>query len=222
MTVITISRELGSEGDSIANLVSKTLNYRFIDKVFVGNVLSQYGLVEFDTEYDTLPSFWEKFNAQKEERREMMVDLLNQVIRAVAQQGDVIILGRSGFAILNNYFDVLNLRIQAPFNLRMKRIMVRKNITAFEAEKLVRKGDKLRSSFIKSFYGVNWDISSPFDLIIDTGKVPPDIGAKCIVVIVKALKERDILGETSTSDIQVDPILKIAVSSELAKLDGAY
>ena len=222
MTVITISRELGSEGDSIAKLVSQSLHYRFVDKVFVGNVLSQYGLVEFDTEYDTLPSFWEKFNAQKEERREMMVDLLNQVIRAVAQQGDVIILGRSGFAILGNYIDVLNLRIQAPFNLRIKRMIDRKNITAFEAEKLVRKGDKVRSSFIKSFYGVNWDISSPFDVIINTGKIPLDVAAKCIVDFVKALEERDIFGKTTTSDIQVDPILHKAVSSELAKLDGIY
>ena len=83
MSVITISREFGSEGDSIAERVAQTLGYHFVDKEFVGTVLSQYGLVEFDREYETLPSFREKFNAQREKRRDVMVDMLNQVVRAV-------------------------------------------------------------------------------------------------------------------------------------------
>ena len=144
MAVITISRELGSDGDSIARQVASILGYHFVDKAFIGNVLSQYGLVEFDREYDALPTFWEKFNAQKEERREMMVDMLNRVVRAVAQHDNVIILGRSGFAILSGYSDVFNVRIQAPFPLRVKRVMVSKNITLYQAEDIIREGDRIR------------------------------------------------------------------------------
>ena len=90
MAVITISRELGCDGDTIAQEVAKKLGYHLIDKEFVGAVISKYGLVEFDREYDHLPSFWEKFDTQKEERHEVLVKMLNRVIRAVAQHGNVV------------------------------------------------------------------------------------------------------------------------------------
>jgi cytidylate kinase len=221
MVVITISRELGSDGDAIARQVAETLGYRFVDKSFIGKVLSQYGLVEFDKEYDILPTFWEKFNAQKEERREIMVDMLNRVVRAVAQPGKVVILGRSGFAILGGFDDVLNVRIQAPFWLRVKKVMVRKNITAYQAEDIVRQGDQVRSAFVKSFYGLQWDTASAFDLIINTGKISPDLAAQWIISVSEARLKKDVFNEPTIGLIQVDPILLTAISNELAKLETA-
>ena len=221
MTVITISRELGSEGDSIARNVASALDYHFVDKAFIGNVLSQYGLVDFDKEYDSLPTFWEKFNAQKEERREMMVDMLNRVVRAVAQQDEVMILGRSGFAILAGFSDVLNVRIQAPFLLRVKRVMVRENVTAYQAEDIIKQGDQVRAAFINSFYGLKWDNASAFDLLIDTGKISPELAVEWIIAVSKALKAKVPIDEPTTTAIQVDPILITAISKELAKLKEA-
>ena len=218
MTVITISRELGSEGDAIARQVAQALDYYFVDKSFIGNVLNQYGLVEFEKEYDSLPTFWEKFNAQKDERRDMMVKMLNQVVRAVAQQGNVIILGRSGFAILGGFADVLNVRIQAPFSQRVRRLMLRHNITAYQAEDIIRQGDHVRASFIKSFYGLQWDTISSFDLVIDTGKIPPDMAVEWIIAVAEVFQKKEEFDESILSQIQVDPILVKAISNELEKL----
>ena len=39
-----------------------------------------------------------------------MVSVLNQVVQAVACHGDVVIRGRSGFAILGGFADVLHVR----------------------------------------------------------------------------------------------------------------
>ena len=123
MTVITISREFGSEGVVIAQQVAQTLGYHFVDQNFVGTILGQYGYVEFDEEYANLPTFWERFDAQREKHREVMIDMPNRVIRAVAHHGNVVILGRSGFEVLGRFADVLHVRLQAPFSVRMKRIM---------------------------------------------------------------------------------------------------
>ena len=60
MSVITISRDFGSEGEYIAEKIAQTLSYHFVDKEFFGTVLKGYGLIEFDAEYDALPSFLEK------------------------------------------------------------------------------------------------------------------------------------------------------------------
>ena len=65
MSVITISREFGSEGDTIAEKVAQALGYHLVDKAVIGSLLSQYGLVEFEKDYDVLPGFRERFSARK-------------------------------------------------------------------------------------------------------------------------------------------------------------
>jgi cytidylate kinase len=216
MAVITISREFGSGGGQIARMAAQALGYRFVDKEFIAMVLSQYGLVEFDKEYETLPSFWEKFKAQKEARRDDMVNMLNRVVRAVAQQGDVVILGRSGFAILGEFADVLHVRVQAPFASRVRRVMRLRNITAFQAEDIVEQGDRVRAAFVKSFYGLGMDTAKPFDIMINTAKIPPEIASNWVVEALENWPDREnILPERATSSIEVGPILAAAVTAEL-------
>jgi len=74
-------QEFGSEGDTVAENVAQYLGYHLVDKAIVGALLSQYGLVEFDKEYDVLPGFRDKFSAQKSQRRDQMVAMLNQIVR---------------------------------------------------------------------------------------------------------------------------------------------
>ena len=45
MSVITVSRDYGSDGDIIAKQVAETLGYHFVDLKFIGNILGQYGFV---------------------------------------------------------------------------------------------------------------------------------------------------------------------------------
>lgn len=215
MAVITISRKLGSRGDDIAEKAAQTLGYHYVDKAFIEAVLSQYGLVEFGAEYDSIPSFWEKFDAQKEERREMMVSMLNRVMRAVAQHGNVVILGRSGFFLFEGYTDVLNVRIQAPRTFRIEQMMQRRKITRDEAEAIVRHGDEVRSTFVKSFYNIQWDVCNTFDLLIDTSKIPVDMAIKWLVEAARELEGKRRDKEPTTASIQVDPILAAAVSKTL-------
>lgn len=215
MSVVTISREFGSRGDIIAEEVARTLGYRLVDKALIGSLLSQYGLVAFEKDYDVLPSFRERFSAQKAQRREQMVKMLNQIVQAVAQHGNVVIVGRSGFAILQGFGDVLNVRIQSPLAIRVNRVMAKQNITAEQAEAIVKESDKARSAFVESFYKARWDAASAFDLVIDTGKVSQDMAAAWLVDAVKALNERSAGGGPTCKSIQVDPILAAAVAEAL-------
>ena len=220
MSVITISREFGSGGSVIAQKVSKALDYHLVDKEFIGEVLSQYGLVEFDKEYDSLPSFWEKFDAQKEARRDMMVKMLNRVVRAVAHHGNVVILGRSGFVILDKYIDVLHVRVKAPFYFRVRQVMRQQNITAYQAEDMVEQGDRVRTAFIKSFYGVEKDLTRSFDLLINTAKITPDLASTWIITATQALSAQEIESTVdTTASIEVESILATAVAEKLATLD---
>jgi hypothetical protein len=122
MGVVTISREFGSVSEDFGAQVARCLSYHFVDKDFIAALLDQYGLIEFETEYETRQGFWESLAGDPGHRRSTMVSMLNQVVQAVAHHGDVVIQGRSGFAILSGFADVLNVRLQAPLATRIANI----------------------------------------------------------------------------------------------------
>jgi len=215
MSVITISREFGSDGDYIARKAAQGLGYHFVDQEFIGVILGQYGYVEFDKEYETLPSFWERFDAQREKQRDLMVDMLNQVIQAVAHHGDVVILGRSGFEVLGGFSDVLHVRLQAPFSVRVGRVMAQQKITFEQAESVVKNTDRVRLAFVEEFYRVSWGAIHAFDLVINTGKISPDLATTWVIDAAKASVTSLEIDKPTTASIVADRILADAVSDVL-------
>jgi len=221
MSVVTISREFGSEGDAIAQQVARSLGYHFVDQKFIGTILGQYGYVEFDKEYASLPTFWERFDAQREKHRDVMMEMLNRVIRAVAHHGNVVILGRSGFEVLGGFADVLHVRLQAPFPVRVRRIMEQEKIPYEQAETLVKSNDKVRVAFVEEFCRVPWNSIHAFDLVINTGKVSPELAASWISDVAGASMLNLEPDRPTTDSIIVDRILAEAVS-EILKCDQVH
>jgi cytidylate kinase len=215
MSVITISREFGSEGDSIAQKVAQTLGYHFADQKFIGTLLGQYGYVEFDKEYATLPTFWERFDAKREKQRDETVSMLNQAVQAIAHHGNVVLLGRSGFEILGRFTDVFHVRLQAPFPVRVQRVVAQQNIPLEQAETIVKNNDKVRVAFIEEFYRVPWDSIHAFDLVINTGKVSPDLAADMIVDAAGTFETSLEIEKNTVASIGVDRIMAEAVSDVL-------
>lgn len=216
MAVLTISRESGSLGSAIALEVAQRLGYHFMDKKSIGRILEEYGLVEFGEEYDTTLSFWARFDARRKERREEMVNMLDRVILGLAQHDNMVIVGRCGFAILSDYADVLNVRIQAPFALRVQRVMDEKKIERIEeAREIVRESDQVRAAFVESFYGKRWNDAQMFDLVLDTGKIPADLAVNWLVEAVQRLKDHLEPGLLTTASIEQDPILTEAILDEI-------
>ncbi len=212
MSVLTISRETGSEGSYIAKKVAQALGYHYADKQTMEDVLLQYGFAEFDREYDAAPGFWARFDA----RTTQMISMLNRVIQAVARHGNVVILGRGSFAVLSGFTDVLNVRIQAPLSVRRARVMVQQQLNDPErAEAIVKEVDRVRSSFIESYYGVRWDAVTTFDVVIDTGKVPPDLATRWLIDAVGALPKSEAAEAHTTSTLEFDAVLAFTVSDVL-------
>lgn len=215
MTVITISREFGSGGDLLAEKVAASLGYHLVDKAFISAVLCQYGLAEFDLDYETQPGFWEGFDISKTERRETMVRMLNQVVRAVARHGNVVILGRSGYAILSGLADVLHVRLQAPLEDRIEMTRNERRLTLDEAAVLVKEKDRVRTSFIESFYHVPWEASHAFDIAINTAVVPLELASRWVVEAA-TLPARSLDSKRPTTrQLDVDSVMQLAVSEKL-------
>jgi cytidylate kinase len=212
MTTITISRDFGSEGDNVARRVADDLGYHFVDKEIIGELLGNYGFVEFDKEYDSQIGFWAKFDAQRDKRRDNMVEMLNRVLEALAVHGNIVILGRSGFSVLAGYADCFHIRLQEPFPARVRRLMKVNNLTHVEASLICEDGDKVRSEFVNNFYGISWDAAHAFDLVLNMEKVVPDQAIGCITSVAKAYELVSQKGKPTTAMLEVDPILSRAVN----------
>jgi len=212
MTAITISREFGSEGTHIASQVAQVLGYHVADKALMERILRQYGLNLFVDDVDgALPGFWIFFDQQLQVATEM----LEQALKALARHGNVVIIGRGGYAALRGLTDVLNVRIQAPRPLRIQRVAERENIGVREAEARVAEGDRARVGFIERAYRVRADDPRAFDLVVDTGNLSPDQATRLIVEAVRAISEHTPDERPTTAGLQVSKTLANVVCDAL-------
>jgi len=201
-TVITISREAGSGGDEIALKVSELLGYAYFDKTLMANVAKSLGISDESIEdfsEDTYKvkslvdrillrkkpvavSFNLKDNAQisKTFDEEECLSVIQTVINSLASRGKTVILGRGGQAILKNKVGVLHVRIIAPVDVRVKRIMKSEGLSREDALKLVEENDKAAAEYLARFYNINWRDQLNYDMVLNTEKMDISTASKVI------------------------------------------
>jgi cytidylate kinase len=215
MSTITISREIGSKGDWIAEECAKRLGFYLVTKHTLERIFLQYGFVEFNEKYDEdVSSFWARFDPQLGE----MVGMLNRITLTLAAYGNVVLVGRGGFAMLKNYMDVLNVRIQAPLPLRISAVMREQKLTEQTiAESIVRESDQVRQHFLDTAYGSRWNSTGSFDLVVDTGKITPEMAIEWVVDTTIRLRDRNLTFENTTASLVIDPVLMKSIEEVLEK-----
>lgn len=213
MAVITISRELGSLGRYISRQVAQELGYPHIDKDIIAHILQQYGLVTFDKVYQSAPSFWERLDSMNYE----VISMLNKIMLAFAQRGNILIQGRGGYTVLHQFDNVLNIRIQAPLNVRAQRVLERNTNfdNLIEAQEFVKLDDKMRLSFMRTYYDIDWQDTKGFDMVFDTGKVAPESIIQWIASAAEDLDQLDPEKTNNTKHINVDPVLSKTIQDAL-------
>jgi cytidylate kinase len=216
VSVITVYRQVGSRGRYIAENVARTLDCHFTDYQNVERILLQYGYSQVREVYETAPDFWDRFT-RKGPERDTINALLRSVTRAEAHHGNVVMLGRGCFAALQGLSDVFNVRLKAPLDLRIERVMQDQQMTRDEATAFVTEKDKLVHEFVKSSYGASPDDCGMFDVVIDTAKVDPDAVVLWLAEAARALP-RPGDPRPSAASLDVDPVIATAVSHEFERM----
>ena len=204
MAVITISRELGSLGTYIARQTASVLACPLVDKTSIETILER---IKNKPEIDEKIIDAAYLN-KKDLPNGEMIYLYDRVIHACARWGDVVMLGRGSFAALAHFADALHVRIQAPFDLRVQRLLAEASFTSQdEVEALIRESDQVRSDFIMNWYRVQWEAATNYHLVIDTGKIPPDMAVSWLAEEFNVLKGNQYPDRMVTSGIEVvEPI----------------
>lgn len=107
-------------------------------------------------------------------------DLVHQVILEMAQQGNVIIVGRGGHIILKDMPHVLRVLIVAPEEVRIQTLMERMGINRKDAERRIRQSDKERAAYLKRYYNTVHLDPTNYDLVLNTGHLSVDTSVSLI------------------------------------------
>ena len=205
MAVITVSRQYGSGGDEIAARVCEMLVYRLFDKRLMVRVASDIGLsereiVDFSEEDYKVRGFLERLFGLWSSRvvtevgtwtqdttgaravaveqldEEWCVRMVRSTIRAACNQGNIVIVGRGGQAILQDETGVLHVRIEAPLDARVRRVRYR-DMTGIAlefqqraAQERVNERDRAAADYLRRFYDVDWADPGLYHLAIDSVK----------------------------------------------------
>ena len=214
MAVITISRQIGSSGTYIAGELAQNLNLAYADKAVITAVMEEYGFSNFEKVYEERTGFWERYD----EPRQKLVRFLNATMYALAKTQDIVILGRGGFGLFQQFTDVLNVRIKAPLALRLERKMKEYGLSEEKMLGALKEADLVRASFVEHDLGFDRNNAELFDLVIDTGIVSPATAVDWIAEAYRHLTANPrIDGEFSTKNLMVDEILLKTVTEYLKK-----
>jgi len=200
MTVVTISRELGSQGTHIAEKVAAALDSSCIDKEVLAEMAHQAGvavevIVEAEERLLAQPRMVSQemrhFFAADPRNRSQPIDQatyvkqMSEAIRFLAGQGNVVLVGRGAQVILHDHPDALHIHLYAPAEVRARRIQQRRGLADLsKATQIVEQVDQMRREWFRRFFvGVDWKNPSYYHLMIDTGRVTEEMAVEMIVRI---------------------------------------
>lgn len=188
MSIVVISRQVGSLGDEIAASVAKRLNFDLADQAKV-HQLAQGCDAEFSKacslyETEKKPSFLESFFFQSA----AYTSLFESLNYELASQGKIVIIGRGAQIVLRDVPDVFTARVVAPLDVRVERVMEKTKMGREEALHFVDKHDSQRRDLINSIFDRDLRDWTLYDVILNTASYDVESGADVLCRAVEVMK----------------------------------
>ena len=191
--IITISRQFGSGGRTIAKAVAEKLGYAYYDKELIEKVAEMTGFdpkyIEENGEYAPGKSIFSLASSYISSSRVMggmsAYDYLwvvqRNAILEIADKENCVIVGRCADQILKDREDALHVYIHAPLKARAERIVRLYGENEKKPEDRLKDKDSKRAINYKHFTGRTWGDANNYDICINSDKLGID---KCVDLIV--------------------------------------
>jgi CMP/dCMP kinase len=181
---LTMSREYGSGGGEIADIIAKELGWRLVDKDLIGEIsrtekISPREVAAFDEKVDPwihriTRTVWglgadgisvvapvEMFDAEK------AASLAKRIVTEAYNMGNCVIVGRGSQCILRNKPDVFHAFVYARWEDRVRKIQARVK-PGTDVSALIRATDAQRVEYIRVHYKEKWINPYLYDIMIDS------------------------------------------------------
>jgi len=198
--VITITRQYGSGGSDIAQLVARALGWTVIDNQFVDEVARRAGLPsdEVAQREERAPGLLERLARtlavaspelfittaavpRVEEDEATIVQLTERIIREAASEGRAVLVGRGAQALLAQRPDALHVYVVASKPWRMKLAVERLGVEPGSVEQVVDDTDRRRDQYVRTYYRRHRQDPAIYDLVVNAERLGFE-GAAGVVV----------------------------------------
>lgn len=188
MAVITISRQYGAGGKTLGKMIADELDYGFADSEIVAKVaemanVSTHWVETVENEAGgKLSRFITRMVSKplvdrilKGERgyidEEIYLDYLVLIIAQIADEGDVVVLGRGSQYILNDHPDAFHILMLDEFDNRVRFMREHYELSDREAAKVIRSEDKRRKALYQKLGKTDYDDPFLYHLVLNMGRV---------------------------------------------------
>ena len=195
--VITLSREFGSGGRTIAHRVAEKLGYAYYDQELILKVAKESGLAE---------QIVEKYDEYATHKNSLLYALAlsagagaggtlsfvskvqqaqSKIITDLADKGACVIVGRGGDYVLRDRADALHVFIHADMEFRAHRVVNVYGDNGQKPEQRLRDKDERRKLCYRSFTMREWGDVHNYDICLDSGRLGLNACVDAIVALAK-------------------------------------
>jgi cytidylate kinase len=181
--IITVEREYGCGAGEIARQLCSKLGWKLWDRELTAEIArvanvdsSAVSMCEerVDSAFQRLVKVFWRGSYERSMHLEhqpfgpdRMVEVGEQVMREIAEQGNCVIVGRGAPYFLRERSDVFHVFLYAPRAEKLRRIQ-ELGRSLQDAEDLVDTVDRERMLFIKHYFGADWPTRSLYHMMINT------------------------------------------------------
>ncbi len=204
MAVITISREPGSLGEEAAARLAGRLGFSLIDKARLDQLSGEMDLDEARRKVDEAISGEGPIDAETEACAVMLHDILVQL----AEEQDLVIIGRGAQALFHNRPGTLHVHFVAPRKFRIQQVQTHERLSEREARSRIRTLEIERARYLRSLFHLNPADPSLYDLTLRMDRLSVEQALKLIVTAIDSMGLREVPRDQIVEDLLPEPAEK--------------
>jgi cytidylate kinase len=187
--VICISHATGAHGEEVGRLVAERLGYLYVDEEIVARAAAKGGIdtsgVADEERRRSLASRVLDVFAQSggeawalggmppqatgdEPAGEDIRALIREVIEQTARRGSAVIVAHAASHAVPRGPDALRVLVTASPEVRARRVAELQDLEQSRAARAVKASDSGRRDYLKRFYGIDEELPTQYDLVINT------------------------------------------------------
>jgi len=203
MAVLTISRQFGAGGITLGKMIADKLGYTFADTEIIQEIareanVSPQWVESFEKEAGTkLSRVISSMVSQKwidrvlkDERgyldEQIYLDYLVLIIAKMADEDNVVIIGRGSQYILDDHPDAFHILLVDEFENRVKFLVDRYHFSKKKATQVVTNEDKRRLNLYRKLGKKDYDNPGLYHLVLNMSRVDLDLAETLVCQMIGA------------------------------------
>jgi cytidylate kinase len=214
MTVIAMTREIGSLGTDVAAELAHRLGLKIIhSEIAANNIAERLGVEESALlrYVDGSASIFERWLIN----RKKLSRYTTEEILGLVQQGNVLIRGWGAATLLRDVPQVISVRVCAPMSFRVQVMMERLGIKDADAvHEEIERYDAAHLRTMRASFDVEREDALLYHIVLNTGRLSID---SCVKAVCQLVEGPDFKDHATTQSVLANKLLEAKINSTLTE-----